>query len=265
MAKTTDFPHELRHFVKVLNSFKGYWHDYDIFRDFVDYTTSCLLWEGDKEVANRLKSHYKEDYSKFNELFVALAQTMQDNLSEGLDWYDALGTLYEAISSSSHASFLGQFFTPPPVCDMMAQINRPDEGKLTGLNVNDPACGSGRMLLAFNKIAPGNYLVAQDLDPICTKMTAINLALHGCKGQAVNGDSLRPDDFRFGYEINPKIYTLSGMPHILHITKEQAVPCQIWKNQLRKSEEETHVKPAIIQMPERKELKPVAGLQLTFF
>lgn len=127
MAKTRDFPNSLKHFVQVLNSFKGYWYDYDIFRDFIDYTTACFLWEGDKELAERLKAHYKNDYSKFADLFRALVYTMHDNLSEELDWFDALGTLYEQIASNSKASFLGQFFTPPTVCDFMAQIQRPLE------------------------------------------------------------------------------------------------------------------------------------------
>lgn len=233
MAKTRDFPHTLRHFVQVLNSFRGYWYDYDIFRDFIDYTTACFLWEGDKQLAERLKDHYKDDYPRFADLFRALVNTMADNMAEDLDWFDALGSLYEQIASNSKASFLGQFFTPPTVCDFMAQIQAPLEEcgeKKTGLTVNDPACGSGRTLLAFNKVAPGNYLVGQDVDVICTKMTAINLALHGCKGQALNGDSLRPDHFSFGYEINPRIFTLGGMPHIVPITQEQSVAYQVWHN-----------------------------------
>lgn len=264
MAKTTDFPHKLRHFVKVLNSFRGYYHDYDIFRDFIDYTTSCLLWKGDKEVADRLKSHYKEDYIRFNELFAALVQTMSDNLADELDWFDALGTLYEEISSRSKASFLGQFFTPPEICDMIARMQVPTE-KVTNKTVNDPACGSGRLLLAFNMIAPGNYLVAQDLDPICTKMAAINFALHGCKGQVINGDSLNPADFKFGYEINPMINMVGGMPHIFQISKEKSVAWQIWENRRKEVEAEALPKPAIVPLPERKEIRPAAGMQLSIF
>jgi len=269
MAKTRDFPHSLRHFVKVLNSFKGYWYDYDIFRDFVDYTTACLLWEGDKELAKRLKDHYKDDYSKFAELFKALVNTMHDNLGEDLDWFDALGTLYEEIASNSKASFLGQFFTPSTVCDFMAQITQPlDEcgEKRTGLTVNDPASGSGRTLLAFNKVAPGNYLVGQDVDVICTKMTAINLALHGCKGQSLNGDSLRPDHFIFGYEINSMINLTQGIPHIIPITKEQSVAWQVWHN---KKGEPIPVTPNALPVPAqaKKQIfpQPKTVNQLTLF
>lgn len=264
MAKTRDFPHELRHFVKALNSFHGYWHDYDIFRDFIDYAAASLLWEGDKELADRLKRHYKNDYPRFGEMFHALVSTMHDNLGEDLDWYDALGTLYEEISSNSKASFLGQYFTPKPICDMMAQIQAPEKGR-TDLKVNDPACGSGRMLLAFNKLAPGNYLVGQDKDAICTKMTAINLALHGCKGQSVNGDSLMPDDFHFGYEVNPFIHLTNGLPNLKLISKFESVAWQVWESKKQEVKsingnpnKEVEQKPAIME-------QVIPGLQLTLF
>ncbi|MDP2234979.1 MAG: N-6 DNA methylase [Bacteroidales bacterium] len=270
MAKTRDFPPTLRHFVKVLNSFKGYWYDYDIFRDFIDYTTACFLWNGDKELAKTLKARYKEDYSRFPDLFRALVQTMADNIAEDMDWFDALGTLYEEISHSSKASFLGQFFTPSTVCDFMAQIQQPlDEcnEKRTGLTVNDPASGSGRTLLAFNKVAPGNYLIGQDLDPICTKMTAINLALHGCKGQALNGNSLMPDDFSFGYEVNPLIYTTGGIPHLKPISKQQSIAWQVWHNEKGEPKPVNGHKVEHINEPEKKIPVPVLipGTQLTLF
>ena len=267
MAKTADFAPELRHFVKVLNSFKGYWYDYDIFRDFIDYTTASLLWEGDKELADRLKATYKDDYPRFGEMFVALVQTMNERIAEDLDWYDALGSLYEEIASRSKASFLGQFFTPPEVCNLMAEIQYAPEEKKTGLTVNDPACGSGRTLLAFNKVAPGNYLVAQDMDPICTKMTAINLAIHGCRGQALNGDSLRPDNFVFGYEINSMINLTGGFPHLLPITKQQSIAFKVWHNKL--GEPVPATKPLPIAEPQpfpqvaKRQYEP--GLQLSIF
>lgn len=272
MAKTRDFPTELRHFVKVLNSFRGYWYDYDIFRDFIDYTAASLLWEGDKELADRLKETYKDDYPRFGELFVALVQTMSEKIVEDLDWYDALGTLYEEISSQSKASILGQFFTPPTICDFMAQIQQPLSEcgeRQTGLTVNDPASGSGRTLLAFNKVAPGNYLVGQDLDSICTKMTAINLALHGCYGQALNGDSLRPDHFAFGYEVNPMLRLTSGMPHLVPLTREQSVAYRMWHNRegepvpVPQSLSVPDSEPLPLQKTTKRQFEP--GLQLSIF
>lgn len=219
MAKTRDFRPALRHFVKVLNSFRGHYYDYDIFRDFIDYVIACLLFEGDKAVADYLKERYKEDYPRFGELFHALVITMNDQLATDEDWFDALGELYEEISSNSKASFLGQFFTPKPVCDMMAQIQGANKS-IVGQTVSDPSCGSGRTLIAWHVLAPGNYLVGQDIDAICAKMTAINMALHGCRGQVICGDTLRMS-FEFGYEVNPWLQ-MTGLPHILPINPVQS-------------------------------------------
>jgi type I restriction enzyme M protein len=207
MAKKKDFPKELHRFVEVINSFHGYHHDYDIFRDFIDLITAGTLWNGDPELAQNCKDRYKDDFDKFQDMFRAYIFTLRDNLHPTHDyvgWYDPLGELYQAISSSSHCSWLGQFFTPAPICDMMTRITLGNYNMhihhVKMKTVNDPACGSGRMLLAFNSWAPGNYLIGQDVDPICTKMTAINMAYHGIFGQAINGDSLMMT-YKFGYAI----------------------------------------------------------------
>jgi type I restriction enzyme M protein len=66
-----------------------------------------------------------------------------------------------------------------------------------GKNVNEPACGSGRLVLAANQVAKGNYYICQDLDPICCKMTAINLCFHEIRAEIHCMDSLRMTDRRF--------------------------------------------------------------------
>lgn len=58
-------------------------------------------------------------------------------------------------------------------------------------SVNDPCCGSGRMLLAAAEIQPNWHFVGQDVDLRCVRMTAINLALRNHYGHVVHGDSLR--------------------------------------------------------------------------
>ena len=238
MAKTRDFKPELRHFVGVLNSFRGYYYDYDIFSDFIDYTVACLLWDGYPQLVERLKSKYKDDYPRFAELYYALVRTMADQLpSDTVGWYDALGTLYEEISSRQKSSMMGQFFTPPSLCDMTAQIQVPKERQEHTVTVNDPSAGSGRMLLAFNSLYLGAYHIAQDLDPICTKMSAINMALHGLKGQSVNGDTLQPDDFRFGYAVNSHLYMSGGVPHLHRIDREQSFAYRMWQERLKPTPE----------------------------
>jgi type I restriction enzyme M protein len=255
-----DYPPKLRSFGKLISGFT-HLYDYEVFSDLIDYTIACLLYHGDKTTADRLKARYKEYYDKFQQLYLSLMQTTHDCLEHDSDWFDVLGTTYEIIASGSKRSGLGQFFTPKTVCDFMAKIQAPEE-PVTDLRVNDPACGSGRTLLAFNSVAPGNFLYGDDLDPICTKMAAINLAIHGCKGQACNTNSLWPEDWRFGYQVNPYLYSMMGIPHLFHINKEQSATYRHWE--IVKQQNETP-KPA--PLPEPKQTPPAQNTfkQLTMF
>ena len=234
MAKSTDFPNEIRAFGMEISKFSNHYYDYDIFTDFIDYMICCFRYHGHPETVERLKTKYKNDYPKFFELYKAFIECQSKNLGGDFDWFDSLGMIYETISSSSKASALGQFFTPKPVCDLMAQITIEKQEKTeTKLRVNDCACGSGRTLLAFNRFNPGHELYGEDFDPICAKMATINLALHGCKGQVCNMNSLWPDKWFFGYQINPWQHTMFGIPHIVPIVKEQAFTPTMWENNLK--------------------------------
>ncbi|MEM6721120.1 MAG: N-6 DNA methylase [Bacteroidota bacterium] len=75
----------------------------------------------------------------------------------------------------------GQFFTPEPICELMAQLNMSDITK--DKRVYDPASGSGRTLLSFAKHAPDNYFFANDVSSTCAKMTTLNFFLNGLRGE----------------------------------------------------------------------------------
>lgn len=235
MAKSTDYPPQIREFGKEIQSFSHRYYDYDIFSDFIDFSVGCLLLKGDPPLADRLKEKYRDEYHKFEKLFLSMVQCVHRNLSIDRDWYDVLGTAYEVIAANSKRSGMGQFFTPKSVCDFMAKIQAPDEAPST-MWVNDPACGSGRTLLAFYCLVPNSYLCADDLDQICTKMAAINMAIHGCRGQACNTNSLSPDDWKFGYEVNPYLLTFSGVPHLQPIQKEQSYTWSMWETRRIRNE-----------------------------
>lgn len=223
MPKTTDVPHELREFNKIFERI-AYRHGWgEVYRDFVDYSTACMLWQGDKELAARLQRKYGQEYDCLKELFWAWIMVQNSQIKDDTDWYDMLGTFYELVSSHHKASWLGQFFTPPDLVTMMTVMTGGEKGGKK--RMMDCCSGSGRMLIAYHANYPGNYTFAADIDPICTKMTALNMALHGCEGQAVCMDALNPSDWRFGYAINPYIRLTGGLPHIVPISKDH---CQQW-------------------------------------
>ena len=115
---------------------------------------------------------------------------------------DFFGGIYEEMyQSRSKSSTLGQFFTPPAVCDLLAYCSEPIEGK-----ISDCACGSGRTLLAAGAesgFSRDNYYVGEDLDLVSVKMCALNLMIHGCRGRVVQHDTLmNPICYDYGFRIN---------------------------------------------------------------
>lgn len=77
--------------------------------------------------------------------------------SEG--FCDPLGELYQQAVSSGHN---GQYWTPEHLCDMISMMS--GDTLQDGQNVLDPACGSGRMLLAAAKRNRFALFYGADLD-----------------------------------------------------------------------------------------------------
>ena len=127
----------------------------------------------------------------FGALVVAMEETGQD----------VLGDIFTGGITYGER---GQFFTPDSLCQLMAELTtQGDEGEQR--SVNDPACGSGRALLAIGKKHPGWEFVGQDVDHRCTQMTAINLGLNGLKGWAVWQNTLTLEShrvYRIGFNLN---------------------------------------------------------------
>ena len=108
------------------------------------------------------------------ELFGRTVAAMEETRDE---MKDILGDLFQGSITYGEA---GQFFSPAPVCRMMARMmvsDVPEEEQHETKRVCDPASGSGRMLLAVAEIQPHWTFVGKDIDLRCVRMTAINLAL----------------------------------------------------------------------------------------
>lgn len=113
---------------------------------------------------------------------------------------DVLGDLFQGAITYGEA---GQYFTPESITKLLAQMSidpdtRPTDGK--PILVNDPCCGTGRMLLEASNVNPYVELVGQDIDARCTRITAINLGLRGRYGWVVCGNSLS-GKAKFAYRI----------------------------------------------------------------
>lgn len=161
---------------------------YTTFDDFLDFA----LWQldvqetRDVEVAERLEKRYKpEDGTKFAQMFHDWT-IASDNEGEG--FYDVLGDLYMELLSKSRA---GQFFTPQPLCDMMAQLNIGPNLKDGETVADNAGCGSGRMILAAAKINRNAKFFGTDMDLTCCKMTVLNMIINTLEGEVTWADALR--------------------------------------------------------------------------
>lgn len=181
------------------------------FNDFIDY----CLWAFGVPLPNW--AYTKEVSKEFGMAFLALLEEYKQGI-ERKGWCDPLGDTFMDLIRGIQA-YRAQFFTPEGICRLMTDLTidptREQKNKRPcgvygyRIIINDPTSGSSRNLIAAKakyssrSEAEQPYFVAEDIDPLCVKMSAINLCVHACYGEAVCHDTLtEPDRVRFGYIIN---------------------------------------------------------------
>ena len=158
---------EVRPLEKTICEFAGL-NGYDPMNVFTDFLRYVI--HGFSPGAPPLKDwrYKRQQNAAFMKMFAEWVRLMQKQL-EAASWYDALGDLFMALSSRKGQQAQGQFFTPVHICDLMVMCTETDEKK-TGQRINDPTCGSGRLLLAYHVRHLGNYLVADKSSGLCCKI-----------------------------------------------------------------------------------------------
>jgi len=152
--------------------------------------------------------------------------TLIGDLSEGLR--DPLGELFMQAISNGHN---GQYFTPEPICDMMATISvgNPADGQ----TVADCACGSGRMLLSAAKINRHLKLYGADLDITCCKMALLNMLLNSLQGEIAHMNTLSNEFYR-GFKVETILIEGFYMPYYIEFTEPES--SYIWLRPLKVKE-----------------------------
>ncbi len=123
--------------------------DSKVFDDMLTFIIDLFSFD------NPWKPHgrYKDPGSaSVSSSFFRSSTLMNKKVRDDGEWYDPFGNLYETqIASHGRRANAGQFFTPENIVDLMVSINS-DGRDLTGkgLNFGDPACGSGRFLIAVH-------------------------------------------------------------------------------------------------------------------
>lgn len=95
--------------------------------------------------------------------------------------------IYEEQSAANH--YQGQFFTPEALVDLIIAITMPEELADNAL-VSDPACGSGRMLIAAIRRNRYATFLGTDADLTCVHMTALNCLVRNANTYVIHGNCL---------------------------------------------------------------------------
>lgn len=146
-----------------------------IFSDFLDLLI-CGFAHGkrEKEYLDTINKYEKPEAYSLSEALGALVIEMARS---GEGFVDVLGKYYE--DNVSHGNN-GQYFTPVHICKLLAELQYTDS---VNPKIMDPACGSGRMLLAAGKMNPTATFFGADNDVTCAKMTVLNLCLNRLYGE----------------------------------------------------------------------------------
>lgn len=134
------------------------------------------------------KKYSKENIQTFVQMNALLVRVYED---EGP--YDALGEIYMMADCGNKAT--GQFFTPFHISLLTASMYEYPDGII---EINEPSCGAGSMILAAASIINkrgGNAqrqlkIVAQDIDWNSIYMTYIQLSLNGLDAICIQGNTL---------------------------------------------------------------------------
>ena len=183
-----------------------------VFSDFLEMSV-CALSLGAMETRYlEIVGRYdKHEVNLMADAFAALVMEM-DNGGEGLR--DILGDFFTEHISHGHN---GQFFTPEPICEMMARMTNPIE---PGSRILDCACGSGRILMAAAKVNRNASFYGADVDRNCAMMCLINQCLNGLLGEVAWMNSLS-NEFFGAWQI--RLHPTGGVPYIVSITEAESV------------------------------------------
>ncbi len=197
---------------KLFNKLSYRFDSSEVFSDFLDYALLVMKWQDQNRNFSYFQEKYKQDHNLLQQLLDELSSA-SDNAGEGMK--DALGDFF--MDEISHGRN-GQYFTPQNICDMMASITL---GSISDEQlVNDPTCGSGRMLLAAGKINRNAIFFGSDIDMNCCKMAVINMLLNTMRGEITCMDALTMD-FRKAWQLDYTNIAGHKVPFWIEINKKE--------------------------------------------
>ena len=163
-----------------------------VFQD-ISFNTDKL---GEEKQKNTILRHLLEDFTRPQ---LNLRPSVVGNL-------DVIGNAYEYLIKNFAASGgqkAGEFYTPPEVSDLIAELLEPKPGD----SICDPACGSGSLLMKCGRKIVANHgskqyaLYGQEAIGSTWSLAKMNMFLHGEDNHKIEwGDTIR----------NPKLLDRNG-------------------------------------------------------
>ena len=151
-----------------------------------------------------VKSYNPDELKRFPEMLGMLTAGLEDEAT------DILGPVFHDLEL--HNKWAGQFFSPMPICQLMAAMTLGTElaEKMVGrgfIRAQEPASGSGAMAIALAlemKRAGFNYqqqlhMTAVDVDAKCAHMTYLQLSLLHIPAVVVHGNTLTLEEYGHWY------------------------------------------------------------------
>ncbi|BBS19322.1 TPA: type I restriction-modification system subunit M [Aeromonas hydrophila] len=163
-----------------------------VFQD-ISFNTDKL---GEEKQKNTILRHLLEDFAK-----------PELNLKPSrVGTLDVIGNAYEYLIKNFAASGgqkAGEFYTPPEVSDLIAELLAPEPG----MSICDPACGSGSLLMKCGRKVVANHgskqyaLYGQEAIGSTWSLAKMNMFLHGEDNHKIEwGDTIG----------NPKLLDKNG-------------------------------------------------------
>ncbi len=203
-------PHPQKELVQLISKL-GYRHGHwQVFADFVEMAAISLsnavdLGSREKREERYLqvvKRYEHEELAKFPEMLGLLTMALEEETT------DVLGRTFHDLEL--HNKWSGQYFTPYPLCRMMAKMIIGDKADLEAkiaergyVTGQEPAVGSGAMVIALAheiRELGINYqqhlhVTAVDVDPKCVHMSYLQFALLHIPAVIIHGNSLSLETF----------------------------------------------------------------------
>ena len=189
-------------------------HKWKVFADFCEM--AAIAWSNriDRAQYEKREARYLEIVKAYNRSEVELFPQVLSHLVMALecDMTDVLGRLFHALEL--HNKYIGQFFTPDTVCQMMAAMTVGDGADIREriarrgfVTAMEPAVGSGAMVIALAKAmkdAGINYqqhlhVTAVDKDSKCAHMAYVQFSLLHIPAVIIHGDSLALKEYDHWY------------------------------------------------------------------